>query len=99
MELTCRIFFEYEIYFPQIKKNQQKLRFTLESKHIEFELIDVAASDDAKEEMRRLSGNPTALPPQIFNGTTYCGVSVHLAWFSALLLGGWRPMQECGYLT
>ena len=58
----------------QIKKDQQKIQMVLESKKFEFENIDVAASEEAKQEMRRLSGKPKALPPQIFNGDTYCGV-------------------------
>ena len=42
----------------------------------EVKYIDVAADEDAKKKMRDLSGNPSAIPPQIFNGDTYCGVSV-----------------------
>ena len=42
----------------------------------DVEYIDVAASEEAKQKMRELSGNPKALPPQIFNGDTYCGVSL-----------------------
>ena len=41
----------------------------------EVKYIDVAASEDAKKKMRELSGNEKAVPPQIFNGDTYCGVS------------------------
>ena len=44
----------------------------------DVEYIDVAASEEAKQKMRELSGNPKALPPQIFNGDTYCGVSLYL---------------------
>lgn len=36
---------------------------------------DVASSEEDKAKMRELSGNPKALPPQLFNGDTYCGVS------------------------
>ena len=42
----------------------------------EVKYIDVAASEDAKKKMRDLSGNQSAVPPQIFNGDTYCGVRV-----------------------
>lgn len=42
----------------------------------EVKYIDVSADENAKKKMRDLSGNPTAVPPQIFNGDTYCGVSV-----------------------
>ena len=44
----------------------------------DVEYIDVAASEETKQKMRELSGNPKALPPQIFNGDTYCGVSLYL---------------------
>ncbi len=46
----------------------------LDGKKIETEWIDVAASEAAKEKMRELIGDPKAVPPQIFNGDTYCGV-------------------------
>ena len=47
----------------------------LSGKGYDVEYIDVAASEEAKQKMRDLSGNPKALPPQIFNGDQYCGVS------------------------
>lgn len=47
----------------------------LTGKKIEVEYVDVAASDEAKQKMRDLSGNSKAIPPQIFNGDEYCGVS------------------------
>lgn len=58
-----------------MKKQQQKIEMILTSKKIDFEKIDVAASEGDKEKMRALSGNPKALPPQLFNGDQYCGVS------------------------
>ena len=59
----------------QIKKHQQKIEMILSSKGYDVEYIDVAASEEAKKKMRDLSGNPKALPPQIFNDDQYCGVS------------------------
>ena len=50
----------------------------LDSKKIEYQRIDVAADEDAKKRMRELSGNPTAIPPQLFNGGQYCGVGTTL---------------------
>lgn len=41
----------------------------------DVQYIDVAADEDAKKKMRDLIGDPSAVPPQIFNGDTYCGVS------------------------
>ena len=46
----------------------------LENKKIEFENVDIAVSVDSKNKMRELMSNPTALPPQLFNGDTYLGV-------------------------
>ena len=48
----------------------------LDSKKIKYEEVDVAADSEAKEKMRALIGDNKALPPQIFNGDTYCGVSI-----------------------
>jgi len=57
----------------EIKKNQQKIEMILSSKGYDVQYIDVAASEEAKQRMRDLSGNPKALPPQIFNEDQYCG--------------------------
>lgn len=48
----------------------------LESKNIQFELIDISVGGDVRNEMRTKSGNPTAAPPQIFNEDQYCGVRI-----------------------
>ncbi len=58
----------------QIKKSQQKIEMILDSKKIEYVKLDVAADEDAKKRMRDLIGNDKALPPQLFNDDTYCGV-------------------------
>lgn len=58
-----------------MKKQQQRIENVLDSKKIAYEKVDIAASEDSKKKMRDLSGNPTALPPQLFNEDTYCGVS------------------------
>lgn len=62
----------------QMKKRQQRIEFILSSKKIEFEIVDVAASEDDKAKMREIIGDPKALPPQIFNGDMYCGVRICL---------------------
>ena len=46
----------------------------LDGKKIEYQLLDVAADESLKKEMRDISGNPKALPPQICNDNEYCGV-------------------------
>ena len=46
----------------------------LDSKKIAYTKIDISADESAKEEMRKLAGDPKALPPQLANGNQYCGV-------------------------
>ena len=48
---------------------------TLDAKKIPYEKVDIAADEEAKKKMRDLIGDPKALPPQLFNDDTYCGVS------------------------
>lgn len=45
----------------------------LDSKKIEHKKIDISSSDDDKQKMREIVGDPEALPPQISNGDCYCG--------------------------
>ncbi|XP_022075778.1 SH3 domain-binding glutamic acid-rich-like protein 3 isoform X2 [Acanthochromis polyacanthus] len=60
----------------QIKKSQDKIMATLESLKIPFVQVDIAQSSEHKETMRRICGNPTALPPQLARGDVYCGFKV-----------------------
>ncbi|XP_036372170.1 SH3 domain-binding glutamic acid-rich-like protein 3 [Megalops cyprinoides] len=57
----------------EVKSQQAEVMRILESKSIQFELIDISVGGDVREEMRSKAGNPTALPPQIFNDDQYCG--------------------------
>ena len=50
----------------------------LSSKKIEFEVVDITSSTDVKDKMRKIVGDPKALPPQICNGDQYCGVNMFL---------------------
>ena len=65
----------------------------LDSKKIEYKKIDVAADEDAKKRMRELSGNPKAIPPQLFNDGQYCGVGttsqsvVIIPWHTCVAIG------------
>ncbi|KAL4661018.1 hypothetical protein GN956_G1643 [Arapaima gigas] len=56
-----------------VKDQQAKIFQYLESKKIKYEGIDISVSSSIKEDMRRKTGNPTAMPPQIFNKGVYCG--------------------------
>ncbi|KAK6175243.1 hypothetical protein SNE40_013748 [Patella caerulea] len=56
-----------------IASQQQHIETVLKAKHVDYELIDIASCEGKKDEMREKMGDPTALPPQIFNGDIYCG--------------------------
>ena len=60
-----------------MKKQQQRIEMILGKTYQgnEVKYIDVAADEDAKKKMRDIIGDEKAVPPQIFNGDTYCGVS------------------------
>ncbi|XP_056597961.1 SH3 domain-binding glutamic acid-rich-like protein 3 [Triplophysa dalaica] len=57
----------------EVKSQQAEVIRILDSKSIQYELIDVAVGGAVRDEMRSKSGNPTAIPPQIFNEDLYCG--------------------------
>ncbi|KAF7686235.1 SH3 domain-binding glutamic acid-rich-like protein 3 [Silurus meridionalis] len=57
----------------EVKSQQAEVMRILESKNIQYELIDISVGGDVRNEMRTKSGNPTAAPPQIFNDDEYCG--------------------------
>uniref|UniRef100_A0A3B4WFD9 GST N-terminal domain-containing protein n=1 Tax=Seriola lalandi dorsalis TaxID=1841481 RepID=A0A3B4WFD9_SERLL len=59
----------------ELKKNQDRIFFVLESKKIPFEAVDISQNPEHKDLMRKRAGNPKALPPQLCNGDIYCGVS------------------------
>ncbi|XP_065907471.1 SH3 domain-binding glutamic acid-rich-like protein 3 [Dysidea avara] len=58
-----------------VKKQQQRIEMILGKTYQgnEVKYIDVAADEDAKKKMRDIIGDEKAVPPQIFNGDTYCG--------------------------
>ena len=59
----------------KIKKNQQKIEMILDAKKIPYNKLDIAADEGLKDKMRKIAGDPKALPPQLCNGDQYCGVS------------------------
>lgn len=69
------------VFSLQIKKKQQDVVRFLEANKIEFEEVDITMSEEQRQwmyknippEKKPAQGNP--LPPQIFNGDRYCGVS------------------------
>lgn len=60
---------------PQIKSQQSEVTRILDGKNVKYVLVDISQDNALREEMRTKSGNPKAIPPQIFNGDHYCGVS------------------------
>nr|XP_033801988.1 SH3 domain-binding glutamic acid-rich-like protein 3 [Geotrypetes seraphini] len=52
---------------------QAEVARILDTKKIKYELIDVSLHESLLKEMRQKAGNPTAVPPQIFNRDDYCG--------------------------
>lgn len=50
----------------------------LDSKSIEYKLVDISQGEEVRDEMRNKSGNPTAVPPQLFNEDQYCGVRIRI---------------------
>ncbi|KTF93996.1 hypothetical protein cypCar_00017157, partial [Cyprinus carpio] len=57
----------------RVKQHQSEIFQFLDSKKIKYFAVDISASADVKEEMRKKAGNPSAMPPQVFNGDKYCG--------------------------
>lgn len=63
----------------QVKKRQQRVTMILDSKNVEYEIIDITepGKELDKEFMQANSNarsNKYPLPPQIFNEDDYCGV-------------------------
>lgn len=65
----------------QVKKRQQRVSMILDSKSVEYEIIDITepGKELEKEFMQSNSNartNKYPLPPQIFNEDDYCGVII-----------------------
>ena len=75
------IIYLYYIFSLQMVTHQHRILMIMESMKFEYEVVDIAGPgmDDAKDFMRANSKKKEnerhALPPQIFNGEKYCGVS------------------------
>ncbi|XP_058051127.1 SH3 domain-binding glutamic acid-rich-like protein 3 isoform X2 [Ahaetulla prasina] len=57
----------------EIKSQQSEVTRILDGKNIKYIMVDISQDNALREEMRTKSGNPKAIPPQIFNGDHYCG--------------------------
>lgn len=56
-----------------VKSQQAEMMRILDSKSIQYELIDIAVDTELRDQMRDKAGNPSAVPPQLFNEDQYCG--------------------------
>ncbi|PWS22511.1 hypothetical protein DKP78_18005, partial [Enterococcus faecium] len=57
----------------EVKQQQSEIFQYLDAKKIMYKPMDITQDSSIKDEMRSRVGNPTAMPPQVFNGDTYCG--------------------------
>ncbi len=57
----------------EIKKQQDRIFNVLDGKNIPYLKLDISADEALRATMRELAGSAEALPPQICNGTAYCG--------------------------
>ncbi|XP_077599419.1 SH3 domain-binding glutamic acid-rich-like protein 3 [Stigmatopora nigra] len=56
-----------------VKSQQAEVMRILDSKSIQYELVDISVGGQIRDEMRQKADNPTAVPPQLFNEDQYCG--------------------------
>ncbi|XP_029977166.1 SH3 domain-binding glutamic acid-rich-like protein 3 [Salarias fasciatus] len=56
-----------------VKSQQSEIMRILDSKSIEYKLIDISLGGELRDEMRSKAGDPTLVPPQLFNEDQYCG--------------------------
>ena len=59
----------------QIYNKQNRIKHVLDAKGIKYVEVDLTHSQEQREEMREKAGIPNLLPPALFNGDTFCGVS------------------------
>ncbi|XP_061560070.1 SH3 domain-binding glutamic acid-rich-like protein 3 isoform X1 [Phycodurus eques] len=71
--MPVKVFYSSVSGSNSLRNDQLRIFMVLESKKIPFERVDIAQNPADKDLMRKIAGNPSALPPQICNGDTYCG--------------------------
>ena len=65
------------------------MEMILDSKKIDYDKVDIAGDDAAKEKMREVMGDPKGLPPQLTKGDVHLGVSsIFLFYFAPVLHNG-----------
>ncbi|XP_055044481.1 SH3 domain-binding glutamic acid-rich-like protein 3 [Paramisgurnus dabryanus] len=71
--MTITIYFTSVSGSREVKQQQTQIFDYLDAKQIKYFTVDISQSPENKEQMRKKVGNPTAMPPQVFNGDKYCG--------------------------
>lgn len=71
--MSIRVFFTSVSSSVEMKKKQERIFSVLTSKHIPFVAVDISQNPDDRQLMRKIAGDPKALPPQICKGDAYCG--------------------------
>mmetsp|Transcript_23032 Transcript_23032/g.60169 ORF Transcript_23032/g.60169 Transcript_23032/m.60169 type:complete len:99 (-) Transcript_23032:1296-1592(-) len=85
--MSVKVYYASVTGSQEMRKHQEKIFMIIDSKKVEYEKVDIASIDGAKDKMRALmgaagvEGAERALPPQIFNEEAYCGnfEAFHLA--------------------
>ncbi|XP_066529252.1 SH3 domain-binding glutamic acid-rich-like protein 3 [Hoplias malabaricus] len=71
--MSVKIYFSSVGGSRELKEQQSKIFQFLDAKKIKYQPVDISQDAGLKDEMRQKTGNPSALPPQVFNGNKYCG--------------------------
>ncbi|XP_016085474.1 SH3 domain-binding glutamic acid-rich-like protein 3 [Sinocyclocheilus grahami] len=71
--MSIKVYYSSVSGSREVKQHQSEIFHFLDSKKIKYFAVDITESTDLKEEMRKKVGNPSAMPPQVFNGDKYCG--------------------------
>ncbi|KAL0962189.1 hypothetical protein UPYG_G00336860 [Umbra pygmaea] len=71
--MSVKVYYTTVTASREVKSQQAEVMRILDSKSIRYELIDISVGGEVRDDMRKKSGNPTAVPPQIFNEDQYCG--------------------------
>ncbi|XP_068189817.1 SH3 domain-binding glutamic acid-rich-like protein 3 [Antennarius striatus] len=56
-----------------VKSQQAEIIRILDSKSIQYKLVDISLGTELRDEMRDKAGDHSAVPPQLFNEDQYCG--------------------------
>ncbi|OCT94443.1 hypothetical protein XELAEV_18012114mg [Xenopus laevis] len=71
--MVVKVYFTSVTGSREIKSKQNEIMLILDSKCIKYERVDISVDNNIRTEMREKCGNPTAIPPQIFNDDQFCG--------------------------